>query len=181
MSTASAGGISPTIEAWRRLEEVIRGGAVPRRASIDDVLDYLRKRGQGRELKGLIQVYTGKGKGKTTAALGLALRAVGQGMQVRMIQFVKNVQGSGEVKMAGQLPGFSLEQFGTGRFVKGEPGPADREKALPAGWEAARESLQGDYDLVILDEISHVLNKGLLSVEEVLGALRERSPRLRWC
>jgi len=128
-------------------------------------------------LKGLIQVYTGKGKGKTTAALGLALRALGQGMQVRMIQFVKNVQGSGEVKMAGHLTGFSMEQFGTGRFVQGEPGPADREKAA-AGWEAARQSLQGDYDLVILDEISHVLNKGLLSVEEVLEALSERYPRV---
>ena len=79
--------------------------------------------------------------------------------------------------MAGQLPGFSLEQFGTGRFVQGEPGPADREKAA-AGWEAARQSLQGDYDLVILDEISHVLNKGLLSVEEVLEALSERYPRV---
>lgn len=128
-------------------------------------------------MKGLIQVYTGRGKGKTTAALGLALRALGQGMQVRMIQFVKNVQGSGEVKMAGQLPGFSLEQFGSGRFVKGRPGPDDREKAA-AGWEAARESLQGEYDLVILDEISHVLNKGLLSVEEVLEALSKRSPQV---
>ena len=116
-------------------------------------------------------MYTGKGKGKTTAALGLALRAVGQGMQVRMIQFVKNVQGSGEVKMAGQLPGFSLEQFGTGRFVKGEPGPADREMLRPAGRLLKSPGRLRSSD----DEISHVLNKGSSLWKRSLGRCRSEA------
>ena len=68
--------------------------------------------------KGLIQVYTGNGKGKTTAALGLALRAIGHGYKVGMIQFMKKNDEYGEVKVSNLLPRFSLFQFGRNVFVK---------------------------------------------------------------
>lgn len=122
--------------------------------------------------KGLIMVYTGNGKGKTTAALGLALRAVGHGQQVFMLQFMKMGSDYGEVIMAKQLPGFSLIQKGVAGFIrKGETRPEDIAQAQQ-GLALAREVItHGHHDLIILDEINMAIDFGLVAEEEVLALI----------
>jgi cob(I)alamin adenosyltransferase len=126
--------------------------------------------------RGLIQVYTGDGKGKTTCALGLALRAVGQGLQVYMVQFMKGRE-TGEVKAAaGRLaPDMTLRPFGRPGLVNLKaPAPEDLALVREA-WDLARQIiLAGAHDLVILDEINLALTFNLLPREEVYAALRER-------
>ena len=129
--------------------------------------------------QGCIQVYTGNGKGKTTASLGLALRGVGRELTVYMIQFMKGGGPYGEQLAAERLAPF-LTVIQTGR-----PGWVDREnpeidKALAAeALELARTALTGGrYDLVILDEINGAVSLGLVSVEEVLRLMREKAPRV---
>lgn len=119
--------------------------------------------------KGLILVYTGNGKGKTTAALGLALRAIGHGQKVFMIQFMKGSPEYGEVKAARYLPQFTLIQKGLPTFVrKGEPGEED-VKLAREGLELAKNIIRtGEYQLIILDEINVAVDYGLIKVEEVL-------------
>lgn len=126
--------------------------------------------------KGLMQVYTGNGKGKTTAALGLALRAVGHGCRVVMFQFMKGDEGYGEIAAARLLPGFTIVQCGRCEFVDlDHPAAVDRRMAA-AGWEQAQEALtSGHYDLVILDEINVALACGLLPLPQVLDGLSHRA------
>ncbi len=124
--------------------------------------------------QGLIQVYTGNGKGKTTASLGLALRACGHGYKVGMIQFMKKDESYGEVQAAKFLPGFSLFQFGRNVFVKRNPDKIDIELAKE-GLMFAREVMQKkEYDILILDEINVALDYGLLDEGEVLEFLDEK-------
>ncbi|MGI6038430.1 MAG: cob(I)yrinic acid a,c-diamide adenosyltransferase [Limnochordia bacterium] len=125
------------------------------------------------ERLGLIHVYTGAGKGKTTAALGLAMRALGHGYRVAILGFCKHREDIGEEKLAQRLPDLFFRQFGSGCFIIGEPTEQDRQSARE-GWLLAQELLAGRYQLVILDEISHVINKGLLDVEEVISRLAAR-------
>lgn len=122
--------------------------------------------------KGLVLVYTGNGKGKTTAALGLALRAIGHGEKVYMIQFMKGNPDYGEVQATKYLPGFQLVQKGRDCFVKrGNPDPEDLELAKE-GLELAREVIASDqYDLVILDEINVAVDYGLVREEDVLSLI----------
>lgn len=123
---------------------------------------------------GLVLLFTGDGKGKTTAALGMALRAVGHGLRVRMIQFLKADTDTGECLAAARLgPLFSLETLGCG-FVPGPWGETDIRAARNA-WDAASEAL-GDpsWNLVILDEVTYCMKAGVLSVDEVLEALAKR-------
>jgi len=126
--------------------------------------------------QGLIQVYTGDGKGKTTCALGLALRAVGQGFQVFMVQFMKG-WGTGEAQIATQklAPDFTLRHFGRASLMNlRNPDPQDLALIREA-WDLARQVLAaGEHDLVILDEINMALAFDLLPREEVLEALRRR-------
>ena len=126
--------------------------------------------------KGLTIVFTGPGKGKTTAALGLAVRAVGSGLRVLMVQFIKGSWHYGELD-AVQAFGdrFVIRPMGKG-FVKlgGEVDPEHR-KAAEEAWSFARENiLSGEYDMVILDEINYALSYGLLAVEPVLESLRAK-------
>jgi cob(I)alamin adenosyltransferase len=125
--------------------------------------------------KGLIQVYTGDGKGKTTCALGLGLRAVGQGFKVFMVQFLKT-EDTGEVAAARRLaPDFTIQSFGTPGFPKLiDPDPKTLEAALQAFTLARRVILAGEHDLVILDEVNLSLTYGLVSLIEMLGVLRQR-------
>mgnify|MGYP000615069209 CR=1 FL=1 len=125
-------------------------------------------------MKGYVQVYTGDGKGKTTAALGLILRAAGAGLRVSLIQFLKEGDYS-EIKALRQLvPLVHVRQFGSGRFVRGRPTDEDRALA-DQGLEAAREDLtSGRYDVVILDEINVAGALGLVATESVLDLLRQR-------
>jgi cob(I)alamin adenosyltransferase len=125
--------------------------------------------------QGLIQVYTGDGKGKTTCALGLALRAVGQGLKVCMIQFLKG-RDTGEARAAARLaPEFTLRSFGRPVLVNLKS-PAEEDLALAReALELARQVIQaGDHDLVILDEINVALAYRLISLEEVLEMLKAR-------
>ncbi len=125
--------------------------------------------------QGLIQVYTGDGKGKTTCALGLALRAVGQGLKVFMVQFLKG-RDTGEARAALRLaPEMTLRSFGRPVLVNLQaPAPEDLDLARQA-LDLAREVIRaGDHDLVILDEINVALTYRLIPLEEVLGMLQTR-------
>jgi len=128
---------------------------------------------------GLVQVYTGTGKGKTTAAIGAGIRAVGQGLRVYMIQFLKggkNFPPYGEVRALALIPQFTLEQYGPSHFIK--PGAISDEdrKIVKRGLERAEEVLaSGDYDLVILDEINVVLHLGMATLQEVLDLLGRKA------
>jgi cob(I)alamin adenosyltransferase len=128
----------------------------------------------GQQPHGLIIIYTGDGKGKTTAALGLALRAVGREQRVLMIQFIKRPGTAGEHRSAERLaPEFELKPMGTG-FVHGEWQEEDRQAAQEA-WSVGQQAvLSGEYALVIFDEITYVLQAGVIPLEEVLGTLDQR-------
>jgi cob(I)alamin adenosyltransferase len=128
--------------------------------------------------KGLIIVYTGPGKGKTTAALGMGFRAVGQGMKVLMVQFIKGSWHYGELDAA-EIFGkdrFSILPMGRG-FVKvgaEKPDPED-VRLVEEAWRFARDKmLGGEYDLVILDEINYALTYKMLDVDLVVEALRRK-------
>jgi len=130
--------------------------------------------------RGLIIVNTGPGKGKTTAAMGTALRAVGQGMRVLMLQFIKGSWHYGEldaVKAFGDK--FIMKQMGRG-FVKvggTETDPEDVRLVEEAWMEAERAILSGEWDLVILDEINYAISYGMLDAAKVVDAL-QRKPEM---
>jgi cob(I)alamin adenosyltransferase len=119
--------------------------------------------------RGLIQVYTGNGKGKTTAALGLALRAVGHGMKVLMIQFMKgNLYG--ELQSSKRLsPYLTLIQVGRDTFIsKPNPDPKDLQLAQQ-GFSVAKKAIENkEYDIVILDEINLAIDYGLIPLNDLL-------------
>ncbi len=123
----------------------------------------------------MIQVYTGNGKGKTTAALGLGLRAAGAGLKVYIIQFLKKGLYS-EIKALKKIKNIKLEQCGSGCFLK--KGPAAKDFLLAKkGLAKARNAVSSKrYALVILDEVNVALKLGLLELEEVL-ALLKNAPR----
>lgn len=125
--------------------------------------------------RGLIQVYTGNGKGKTSAAFGLALRAVGRGMRVFMIQFIKGGFDYGELYVVDKLPNLTLKAFGQGKFVTEKP-PGKEDIALAGQALAlAEETIKGGrYDVVILDEVNVALSLKLISLEKVLRLIKEK-------
>lgn len=125
--------------------------------------------------KGLVQVYTGDGKGKTTAALGLALRAAGQGMRVYILQFMKCNDKGGEVQAAKLLPNLIIEQFGLkGVFFKRNDLELHKKKALEGLAKAKKIIMSGKYDIVILDEINVALDYNLIPLEEVIALIKEK-------
>ncbi len=128
--------------------------------------------------RGLVQVYTGEGKGKTTAALGLALRACGCGLKVFLAQFAKG-RPSGELSALERLADLvTVRQYGRESFLVGEPGAEDLRLAR-AGWqEVRRVAARGDQDLLILDEIGIALHYGLVSTAEVLELLAAKPATL---
>jgi len=132
-----------------------------------------------RDRRGLLIVYTGNGKGKTTAALGAALRAVGQGFKVLMIQFLKGSWHYGELDSARLLgEDFELRPMGRGFVNPRQPRPEDMQLVEEA-WEAARKAMASDeYDLLILDEINYAVHFGMIPVERVLKDLARRPQRL---
>ncbi len=131
--------------------------------------------------RGLLMVFTGNGKGKTSAAMGVALRAVGQGFKVLMIQFIKGSWHYGELDSAPMLGGaFEIRPMGRG-FVKvgtEKPDPED-VRAVEGGWAAAVDAMRSDaYDMLILDEVNYATNYGMLSIDRVLDDLAARPERL---
>lgn len=147
--------------------------------------------------KGLVQVYSGMAKGKTTAALGLAFRAIGHGLKVSFIQFVLGRTHSGVLDSAARLyPNMHVMQFGrtcpysallkeglrncTGCWEchvnKDNPSKVDREIAT-LGWQKTIEEVSSDeYDIVILDDISNAIAYGLIETEQVLDLVKNKPP-----
>lgn len=130
---------------------------------------------------GLVIVNTGNGKGKTTAALGLGLRAVGHGMKVLMLQFIKGTWLTGELCAVKLLdPNFKIVQLGQG-FVKTQKNEHSKETIENAriSWDYAKQEIFSDlYETIILDEINNMIDYGLLNVEDVISVLKERPKRL---
>lgn len=124
--------------------------------------------------RGYVQVYTGDGKGKTTAALGLALRAAGAGLKVYIAQFVKGMAYA-ELKALERFTDLiTVSQFGRGCFIRGRPKPEDI-RAARRGLEKVREILvSGNWDLVILDEANIAVFFKLISVEDLLDLIDKR-------
>jgi cob(I)alamin adenosyltransferase len=127
--------------------------------------------------KGLIIVNTGPGKGKTTAAMGTGLRAVGAGMKVLMLQFLKGSWHYGELDAVEAFGGkFVMKQMGRG-FVKvgaEKPDPEDVKMVEEAWAEAEKAILGGEWDLVILDEINYAISYKMLDPEKVAATLRKK-------
>ncbi len=128
------------------------------------------------ERHGLIIVHTGDGKGKTTAALGLALRAFGAGLRVLILQFIKGKKDSGELK-ALKLLGVEIRQCGLG-FITKENFAEQKKSARSAIELAQKEILSGAWDLIILDEINYAVKFGLLDALEILSLIEIRPPEL---
>jgi len=125
-------------------------------------------------MSGFIQIYTGAGKGKTTAALGLALRAAGAGMRVFIAQFLKGRPYSEHASLARLAPEIEVRQFGLPAFVMGEPSPEDLS-AAEEGVRAVREAFaSGRYGLVILDEVNLLPSLGILPLETILSLMDEK-------
>ncbi|PIV24933.1 MAG: cob(I)yrinic acid a,c-diamide adenosyltransferase [Deltaproteobacteria bacterium CG_4_8_14_3_um_filter_45_9] len=131
--------------------------------------------------KGLIIVFTGNGKGKTTAAMGMALRATGHRLKTLMIQFIKGSWHYGELEAVKKLnPYFEIVPMGNGflSLRKGEIDPEDLQ-AIADAWKFSRKKIaSGKYDMIILDEINYVISYHLLPVEEVLEVLRSKPKSL---
>ena len=129
--------------------------------------------------KGTVQVYTGDGKGKTTAALGLALRAWGHGARVLVVQFMKGRINYGELDAAGRLDGFDVEQYGRETFVdRDEPAAEDVALAREALARARQVVAENAYDLVILDEVNVAADYGLVAVKDVLDLISRKAPEM---
>jgi cob(I)alamin adenosyltransferase len=126
--------------------------------------------------KGMVQLYTGDGKGKTTAALGLCFRAAGHGLRSYIIQFMKGQIVYGELKAAKYLNGLiTIEQMGRPDFVSKEnPERIDIEMARDALRLAERVIKSGEYDIVVLDEVNVAADFGLIEKEEVIRIIKER-------
>ena len=133
-------------------------------------------------MPGYVQIYTGEGKGKTTAALGLALRAVGVGWNVFFGQFAKGMRTSELTALEERLADrVAVRQFGLPRFICGKPAEEDFAAAR-RGLEEARQAVaSGEYRLVILDEANVAVKLGLASVEDFLALIEAKHPMSSWC
>jgi len=131
----------------------------------------------------MFYIFTGNGKGKTTAALGQAVRAVGEGKKVLMIQFIKGPWKSGEDESAKLLePNFKLVKMGRGFVgIMGDALPRkEHEQAAEEACEYARKEIEsGDWDIVILDEINNTVFLGLISKEKVMELINLKNPLTR--
>jgi cob(I)alamin adenosyltransferase len=124
--------------------------------------------------KGLLIIFTGNGKGKTTAALGMAVRAAGHSMRTLVLQFIKGGWKYGELEALNRFDEIEIRPLGTGFTWKKENMDEDRRLAH-IGWKLAAEVIEeGTYDIVILDELNLILAYGLLPVAEVLEVLDRR-------
>ncbi len=123
--------------------------------------------------KGYIHVYTGDGKGKTTAALGLSIRAAGAGLKVFFAQFIKGKIYS-EIEIINEISNITLKQYGLNCFIEKEPTYEDIVAAKKGLKEVVRIINQGEYDLIVLDEVNIALYYELFSVEELITVLKNK-------
>ncbi len=126
------------------------------------------------DMKGYIQVYTGTGKGKTTAALGLVLRAAGAGLRVYFMQFIKKGNYS-EIRALKELfKSVTVRQCGQGCFIRSEPSPKDISAARRGFTELRDAMLGGAFEVIIADELNPAVRVGLLDIEDVLRLAEEK-------
>jgi cob(I)alamin adenosyltransferase len=129
--------------------------------------------------KGLVQVYTGEGKGKTSAAFGSALRAIGRGLKVYIIQFIKGGFDCGELYVVEKLPNLKVKAFGRGRFVTEVPPNEEDVKLAKEAFDLAGKVVgSGEYDIVILDEINVAVSLRLIDVKEVVKLVKNKPPNV---
>ncbi len=133
---------------------------------------------QARLKKGYVHVYTGDGKGKTTAALGLALRAAGAGLRVFFAQFIKGKVYSEIEALERFADRITVEQYGRGCFIKGQPQATDRQAARRGLAKIADAVQDGTYDLVILDEANVAVQCGLFPADELLALIADKPPHV---
>lgn len=132
------------------------------------------------EQHGYIQIYTGNGKGKTTASLGLAMRALGRGWKVLLIMFTKGGSNYGELTSFRNLSTeiqdkLTIEQAGLDRIIYAKNKNSDDELEIKKGWELAKKAIQNDeYQLIILDEINIAIDLKILEVDEVVEVLQNK-------
>ncbi len=141
---------------------------------------FEQRKAQATREKGLVIVHTGAGKGKTTAALGLAFRALGQGLKVGIVQFIKGAIPTGEAALAARLAdlGLALHTMGDGFTWNTQDREQDTASARRA-WDRAVALLRDpSFDLVILDELNVVIRHGYLPLGEVLDELRRKREML---
>ncbi len=128
------------------------------------------------KVSGLVHLYTGNGKGKTSAAFGLALRMVGHGGRVLIVQFLKGIP-TGEVMAVKKIPEIEVMRFGSEKFVNPKKPTSEDFEMARRGLSAAKEGMSsGRYRLVVLDEINVAVSFNLLSEEEVIKAVKSRHP-----
>lgn len=131
--------------------------------------------------QGLVHLYTGNGKGKTTAALGLALRALGRDRKVVVIQFLKRTR-TGEMVFAEKMRApLTISQFGASRFATREEKQdvVDSGQTVERGWQVARELVAaGGHDLVILDEVTHVVKQKTVPLAQLIEMIKGKPPQL---
>ena len=127
--------------------------------------------------KGLLVIYTGRGKGKTTAALGLSLRALGHGQHVAFIQFIKGRWKYGEMEAANRFAGL-LDFHIVGRGFTWKSDDLQKDfAAARSGWELAQKIIrQGRHRLIVLDELTYLITYKILTEEEILAVLQQRNP-----
>jgi cob(I)alamin adenosyltransferase len=132
---------------------------------------------------GLTLVFTGNGKGKTTAAVGLAVRAAGNHLRVFFLQFIKGQWKTGEREVLRSIPGIDLEVTGRGFTIERLRNPKipmeDHAAAAAHGWQVAQQIVrEAEYDLVILDEVLGAVNAGLVPLDELLELVRSKPAEL---
>lgn len=132
------------------------------------------------EQHGYIQIYTGNGKGKTTASLGLAMRALGRNWKVLIIMFTKGGSNYGELTSFRNLSpqinkNLTIEQAGLDRIIYANNKNGDDEKEIKRGWEIAKKAIKNDeYQLIILDEINIAIDLEILDIDEVIDVLKNK-------
>lgn len=129
--------------------------------------------------KGLVQIFTGDGKGKTSAAIGAVIRALGHGMKVYIAFFMKGAHPSGEFHILSQLSSVTMASFGTGGFVDPKNIKPEEKGEAERALAAARQAmLSGSYDLVVLDEVNVAVFFELISVDEVLKLIGDKPQKV---
>ena len=129
--------------------------------------------------RGLVQIFTGDGKGKTSAAIGAVIRALGHGMKVYIAFFMKGAHPSGEFHILSQLSSVTMASFGTGGFVDPKNIKPEEKGEAERALAAVREAmLSGKYNLVVLDEVNVAVAFELISVDEVLKLIDEKPQKV---
>jgi cob(I)alamin adenosyltransferase len=131
----------------------------------------------GENHRGLVQIFTGNGKGKTTAAMGSIIRAAGHGLRVFLISFMKGDYAYGEYKTLAKIPNVEVSNFGFRHLI--DPAnikPEDKEQAAMALVKAREAVCGGKYDLVVLDEVNVALGYKLIEIDEVIRLIKDKPP-----